>query len=403
MIAQEPRLCYDKGTESNGGISGMSTKVLFLSDGEMGIWADGKAEMLRSARMEKYMDTARDLENRNAWKYEGASAQFQQRVNPYEARRRVAESACRITAVAAWEGQMLYGLVTPDMGGLWLRPLEGDGKVESGWISERTFLPRDMYVQGSQIVLALDTPQKECHIALMQAGKARYRVITQGDTRDTAPFLSEDGRTLYYASAGYARNEDGVILAVGPSALLTLDMQSGRLEELFADDGTDYLRPKVSPAGQLYFIRRPYQQPRVKRLTLLDRVKNFGAFFKGVGRLFQFIGDPEGAAKRQSRIAGQRDEGQQQRMLEGALVDVTRLTDASTEDSDKGCVPDTWVLMRREADGSLTEVMKGVADYGFDGEALIYTDGRKIVRLEDGRKTVLHRAVFIPRIAVVRE
>lgn len=380
----------------------MDTKVLFLSDGEMAVYADGRARTLHSGRMQKYMDTARELENRNAWKYEGASAQFQHRENPYEAHRRMAENACRVTAVAPCGGQLLYALVTPDMGGLYLKPLEDDDAPESSWLSERTFLPRDMQVQGEQVVCALDTPQRECHIALLKAGQARYQVITQGDTQDTAPFLCADGRTLYYASAGYARNEDGVIVAKGPSALLKLDLRTGDLDAVYEDDATDYLRPKVGLDGALYFIRRPYEQPKGKRLTVVDRAKNVGAFFKGVGRLFQFIGDPEGAAKRQPRIAGQNDDAAQKRMLEGVLVDVTRAADASTEDADKGCVPDSWVLMRRDADGALSEIIKGVADYDFDGDALVYSDGRRIIRMENGKKTVLHKAVFIPRVAVVK-
>ena len=379
----------------------MSTKVLFLSDGEMAVYADGKARTLHSERMAKYMDTARELENRNAWKYEGASAQFQGRDNPYERHRRMAENACRVTAVAPCGDQLLYALVTPDMGGLYLKALDENG-AESNWLSERAFLPRDLHVQGDQVAAALDNPQGECHIALLDAGQARYRIITQGDTQDTAPFLCADGRTLYYASAGYARNEDGLILAKGPSALLKLDLKTGALDAVYEDDATDYLRPKIGPEGALYFIRRPYEQPKGKRLTLVDRAKNVGAFFKGVGRLFQFIGDPEGSAKRQPRVAGQRDDAAQKRMLEGVLVDVTRATDANTDDADKGCVPDSWVLLRREADGTLTEVVKGAADYDFDGNALVYSDGRKIIHLEEGKKTVLHKAVFIPRIAVCK-
>lgn len=379
----------------------MDTKVLFLSDGEMAVYADGGARTLHSERMAKYMDTARELENRNAWKYEGAGAQFQGRENPYEMHRRMAENACRVTAVAPCGDQLLYALVTPDMGGLYLKALDGDG-AEGNWLSERTFLPRDLHVQGDQVAAALDTPQRECHIALLNVGQARYRIITQGDTQDTAPFLCADGRTLYYASAGYARNEDGVILAKGPSALLKLDLKTGALDAVYEDDATDYLRPKIGPEGALYFIRRPYEQPKGKRLTLVERAKNVGAFFKGVGRLFQFMGDPEGTAKRQPRVAGQNDDAAQKRMLEGVMIDVTRASDANTDDADKGCVPDSWVLMRREADGSLTEVVKGVADYDFDGDALVYSDGRRIIRLENGRKTVLHKAVFIPRVVVCK-
>lgn len=380
----------------------MNAKVFFLSDDELAVWDAKGVRTLRSSRMQKYLDTARELENRNAWKYEGASAQFQQRVNPYEMQRRMAEGGCRVTAVAAYQGQLLYGLVTPDMGGLYLKDAERDAAAEGSWLSERTFLPRDLQVQGEQVVCALDTPQGESHIALMKAGQSRYRIITQGDTQDTAPFLCRDGRTLYYASAGYARNEEGLILAKGPSVLLRLDVESGALDEVYEDGEQDYLRPKVGPDGALYFIRRPYEQPRGKRLTVADRVKNVGAFFRGVGRMFQFIGDPEGTAKRKPHVAGQGGEAAQKRMLEGAMVELSRVTDADTGHEDKGCVPDSWVLMRREPDGALTEVVRGVADYDFDGDALIYSDGRRIIRLQEGGKAVLHRATFIPRIAVCR-
>lgn len=379
----------------------MDTKVLFLSDGEMSLYADGRVVALPSSRMQKYMDTARELENRNAWKYEGAGAKFQEQVNPYEMHRRMAESACRVMAVVPYAGEALYALVTPDMGGLYLRPLDATDDAEQSWLSERTFHPRDLQVQGEQIVCALNSPQGESHIAVMTAGKARYEIITQGDTQDTAPFLCKDGRTLYYASAGYARNEEGLILAKGPAALLQLDLRTGELTEVFVEDSADFLRPKVGPDGALYCIRRTYELPKGMRLSLVDRAKNIGAFFKGVGKLFQFIGDPEGAKKRQPRVAGHRDDAVQKRMLEGVWLDVSREKDAGTEDDGRGCVPENWVLMRREADGSLTEVVRGVADYDFDGDALVYSDGRRIIRLADGKKTVLHKAVFIPRLAVV--
>ncbi len=377
-------------------------KVLFLSDGEMSVWVEGAVRTLHSERMEKYMATARELENRNAWKYEGAGALYQGREHPYEPHRRMAESSCRVPAATECGGKLLYALATPVMGGLYLKDLDDDRAPESNWLSERAFHLSDMHLQGETLAMALNMAHGECHIALLPVGKARYEVVTQGATQDTAPFLCDDGRTLYYVSAGYARNEDGFILARGPSALLRLDVHSGDLTEVCAEDDTDYLRPKVGPDGLLYFIRRPWKEPAQKRLTLGDKIKNVGAFFKGVGRMFQFIGDPEGSAKRKPRIAGQKDDGQQKRMLEGVLVDVTRMSDATTADDEHGCVPDAWVLMRREPDGSLTELMKGVADYDFDGDALVYSDGRRIVRLQDGKKTVLHKAVFIPRIVVCK-
>lgn len=358
---------------------------------------DGQARRLHSERKALYVRTARSLEERNAWKYEGAGAKFQQQVNPYERRSHNAESDCQIRAVAPWKGQLLYALTTPEMGGLFVKDAADDDAPESNWLSEREFRPADLHVQGERVVLALESAMGQCHIAIMQGESPRYEVITQGDTQDSAPFLCRDGRTVYYVSAGWARDEEGMTLAKGPGALLRLDLRSGGLDEVAAEETADYLRPKQAPDGTLYVIRRPYKSPAAKRPGVIDRVKNIGAAFKGLGKLLQFMGDPEGTAKRTPRVAGQSAEAAQQRMLEGIMVDISRTGD---REDDEGCIPADWVLMRQAADGRFEEVLKGVADYDFDGDALICTDGQRIFRLEDGKKTVLHKAVFIPRIAV---
>lgn len=375
------------------------TKVMFLSDGEMMVYEGGKARRLHSARKEQYIRTARSLEQRNAWKYEGAGAQFQHQVNPYEQVSRAADTSCQVRAIAPWKGQVLYALTTPEIGGLYVKDGAEDDLPESSWLSERDFRPADLHVQGDTVALALDVGAGERHIATMKGESHRYEVITQGDTQDSAPFLCPDGRTLYYVSSGWARNEDGRPIAKGPSALLCLNLRTGDLEEVAAADDCDYLRPRQAPDGTLYVIRRPYKTDAPKRLSIVDRAKNIGAAFKGLGKLLQFMGDPEGAAKRAPRIAGQSAEAAQKRMLEGVMVDISRSGEA---DDDEGCIPTDWVLLRQTADGHFEEVLRGVADYDFDGDALIYSDGRRIIRLEDGKKNVLHKAVFIPRVTVCR-
>jgi len=371
-------------------------QLFFLSDGEMMVYDGNKARRLHSERKEQYIRTTRTLEERNAWKYEGAGAKFQGQMNPYEMHRRAAETECQIRALAVWQGKLLYALTTPEIGGLFVKEGTEDG-AESSWLTEREFRPTDLHVQGDQVVMALETALGERHIARMDADSVRYEILTQGDTQDSAPFLCPDGRTVYLSSAGWARNENGMLIAKGPAALLQLDLRTGDMEEVVSDDGFDYLRPKQGPDGTLYVIRRPYKNDSSKRPGLIDKAKNIGAAFKGLGKLLQAIGDPEGTAKRTPRVAGRSTEAAQKRMLEGILVDISRGGEGSEEE---GCIPADWVLLRQAPDGHFEDVLKGVADYDFDGDALVYSDGRRIVRLEDGRKNVLHKAVFIPRIAV---
>lgn len=378
----------------------MTNRILFLSDGEMMVYEAGKARRLHSARKALYIRTAHSLEERNAWKYEGAGAKFQHQVNPYEHRSRSAEADCQIQAIAPWKGQLLYALTTPEIGGLFVKDVADDDAPESNWLSEREFRPMDLHVQGDRVAIALQSALGERHIAVMQENTHRYEIITQGDTQDSAPFLSPDGRHLYMTSAGWARSEEGHPLAKGPASLLRLDLRGGELEEIAADDAFDYLRPKVAPDGTLYVIRRPYKSGLPKRLTLGERMKNIGAAFKGLGKLLQMMGDPEGTAKRSTRTASRGGEVVQQRMLEDAMVDISVGIAAAADE--EGCIPADWLLMRQTPDGHFEEVHKGVADYDFDGDALIFTDGRRIIRLAEGKKTVLHKAIFIPRIAVCK-
>lgn len=376
-------------------------RMIFLSDGEMMLWEDGRVSALHSERKTLYIRTTRNLEERNAWKYEGAGAKFQGQANPYERMSRMADTVCELRAVAPWQDQLLYALCTPEMGGLYLKPLDDDDAPESNWLSERGFQPVDLQVQGEQVVLAADMGAGERHIVLMKGGSSRYEVITQGDTQDSAPFLCPGGRTIYYASAGWARDENGHPIAKGPSAVLRLDLRSGDLTEVAASEEFDYLRPRQGPDGALYVIRRSRKADGPRRLGLVDRAKNIGAAFKGLGTLLRFIGDPEGAARRTPRVAGQSAEASQKRMLDGMLLEISAAGKNNAEE-EAGVVPSDWVLLRQSPDGAFEEVCKAVADYDFDGDALVCTDGRRIFRLSEGRKTVLHKAVFIPRVVIMK-
>ena len=377
----------------------MSGKIVYLNDGEMGVITGGGASALTSQRMAQYQRTLRQLEEQHAWKTSGAGAQFMGETNPYAGADEQGE-ACRVTALTGLHGQLLYALSTPEMGGLYLKDPLDDEAQEGNWYSDRGFFVRDMDAHDGQIALALDSVRGECHIALMEEGRPSYRVITQGDTVDAAPWLSRRERdVLYYASVGNGRNEDGMILAQGPSAILRLNLASGELTELMADDRTDYLRPREAPDGALYFIRRPYQQKGNRPLSLGERAKNVGAFLRGVGMFFRAIADPKGAANSKPVLSGGAKAVHQSRTLEGQTLDVSLPADPAEQD--KGCVPDSWVLMRRNADGTLAEVVRGVADYAFDGDALVYSDGRRIFRLREGRKEKLCQGIFLSRVAVL--
>lgn len=377
----------------------MGGQILFLDEKRMGIFSDGKCRMLTSRREEEYRDTLRELERKNEWKTTGTGAKFMKQHNPYAGASEWAH--CSIPALAGVNGQILYAMITREAGRLYVKDASDDEAMEGYRYGEKNFWVTDMDAVGDRIACAANDVQGEYHIAMLEEGRPGYRWLTSGDTVDAAPWISRLENVLYYASAGLARDEEGSVLAKGPSSVQKLSLSCGTLEEICAADDTDYLRPKEGPDGALYMIVRPYKQPARRRPTVAERVKNTGNFFKAMGALAKVItgtADADQMLKQQAN--GNSGTAVQTRTLNGWRVEITAGQDASEE---QGWAPDSWVLMRRGSDGTLTEVRRGVADYAFDGERLIYTDGRRIYAMEDGKRVLLHKGAFISRLAVMQQ
>ena len=59
---------------------------------------------------------------------------------------------------------------------------------------------------------------------------------------------------------------------------------------------------------------------------------------------------------------------------------------------------------REIAEDMLLHIKLDQTGFGaFDGERLIYTDGRRIYAMEDGKRVLLHKGAFISRLAVMQQ
>lgn len=377
----------------------MAKCILFLSDGQLAVYHNNSAQLLTSQRQQKYEETLRALEEKYEWKTSGAGAQFMEQHNPYANRSQL--DLCRITALTHCQGQLLYALSAQESGGLYSKDPFDATATEGLRFSDRSFTAHDLDAHGDLIVCAVDTIRGERHLALFEEGEAGYRILTQGDTEDSAPFLSRREEAVYYASCGYARDDSGALLAKGPSSLLKLNLSTGDLKELFEDAAFDYLRPKEGPDGALYYIRRPYAPPKPERRNLLNKIQDVGSVLKGMGRFFKAMSGkaPTPAAAASSDVKAMT----QKRMLDGAWLDISQSEIASDASIESGCVPADWILFRCAPGNEPEMIQKGVADYDFDGDSLVYSDGRRIFSVCNGQRTLLHRAVFIPRISVIPE
>ena len=373
----------------------MSGSIIIVCDDQLARVENGRIVALTSQREQQYRQALRELENKYEWKTSGAGAQFMKQTNPY--RNKAEYSQCRINALTAFGGKLLYAISTPESGYLYLKDCGDDTAPEGYRYGEKGLDIIDLSARGDKFAFSAHDARGEYHIALMEEGRAGYRWITSGDTYDTSPAFSMDGKVIFYESSGLARSEEGYVAAQAPAEIIRLDLATGALEELCASTEYDYIRPKMAPDGGLYMIKKPYKLPERPRLTLADRLRNIGNFFRGLGNIVRMLGNTDSIDRKAEKYMGA-GTAVQTRMLNGVAVSVSEKADEKVE---RGWAPDDWVLVRRNDDGSFTEIQKGVADYDFDGEAIIYTDGRRVFRYENGRREKLCKGVFIPRIAVI--
>jgi len=87
--------------------------------------------------------------------------------------------------------------------------------------------------------------------------------VTGGDTVDSAPaWIPGEPKQLLFQSSGLARNEQGYVVAQGHASIQLLDMETGTISPVLDGLRFDYLKPRVCPAGNLMFIRRPFEAPQ---------------------------------------------------------------------------------------------------------------------------------------------
>lgn len=374
----------------------MAGSVIIICDDQLARVKDGRIISLTSQREQQYRQALRELETKYEWKTSGAGAQFMKQTNPYKGATEY--SRCRLNALAGLDGKLLYSISTPESGYLYLKDCEDDAAPEGHRYGERGLDITDLSACGGKIAFSAHDARGEYHIALMEEGRAGYRWVTSGDTYDAAPAFSRDGKSIFFESSGLARGDEGYVTAKAPAEIMKLDLAAGTLEEICADPEHDYIRPRMAPDGGLYMIKKPYKTPEIPRISVADRIRNIGNFFRGLGNIVRALGNTDSIDRKLDKYAGA-GTAVRTRILNGVAVSVAEKPD---EKDERGWAPDDWVLVRRSDDGGFTEILKGVADYDFDGGAIIYTDGRRVFRYENGRREKLCKGAFIPRIAVIK-
>ncbi len=382
----------------------MREQIAYIARGDMGIIKNGKADSLPSQRLIQYERILRSLEERHAWKTEGAGAQFMGRHNPYAG---LSDQKGRVTALAASGGQLIYAAATGESGGIFRKDPGAAAAQEGLLFSGASFFIDDLDARDGVIAASLYQPRGECHIAVFTEGKAGYDLLTEGDTLDRHPFLRPNAEAIFYSSAGYARDEQNRVLGVGPYGVYKLFPESGRVEEVFADPALNCLKYRETVQGDRYMMVRPYRQSASGtsfKDMLLGPARLLQAF-GGFLNLFsmRYGGKPinsSGAAPAQAKEKSQRE-----LFIEGNLVEADRNLKENQRrgEANPGIVSGDWRLARLRDDGTLETVRRGVLDYALlPSGGFVYTNGKYVVACDAaGGETALLKDELVTRLAVL--
>lgn len=363
---------------SDRGLAFLSNGVLFFRE------RGGQLQQLHSPYVDEALERRAQARERHSWK-EGTSFN----IAAGGGRRSYDAGSTPIPVTSAAfdaSGNLLYFLKNDSVGGLFCR--EAASGKELRVVFRQNLLLNDLAPspEGDLLAASTELAGGVCNIAIFKSDGNSYREVTGGDTVDSASaWLPGSPKWLLFQSSGLARNEEGHIVAQGPASIQRLDMEKGTVTPILEDAAYDYIKPRVSPAGNLLFIRRPYQAPRYgagAMLTdtlflpfrLLRAVFHYLNFFS-----MMYSRKPLTSANGPAVQADIKDI-----LLQGRRIDAEKaLRNARPVQGVPSLVPDTWRLVSRDQQGAERVLATNVASYDIcpDG-TIVYSNGRGVFVLD---------------------
>ncbi len=375
-------------------------KLLYTDAKAVYLTENGKSIELPSYRVQQYQQTIDEIQQNKAWKTSGRGAQFMGMAESQE--RRTADAV--FCGLAAYKDEFLYTLQLDASGGMFRRSFSEKAEMEGHICSGNDIRLGEIASSGDDLAACVRYPNGRSHIALFKLPSSVYEEVTDGDSCETSPSWSPDGRLLYFSTAGIARN-GGELLAYSPRAAASYNVNTERMEILLEDEKLDFLAPKEDAQGNLYFIRQPYHPLNEKKTTSIWGifkevllfpfwlVKALIGFLNAFSVLFGGKPMPEGGTRTDIKS---KQKSEKELFFEGRILEAekNRKENKKFGDPYDGIMSRNRVLVRRAPDGTEEILAKAVLDYALcaDG-SVVYSNGSHILhRTADGSTQDLGKA-----------
>ncbi|MGN0805179.1 MAG: hypothetical protein ACI4MS_07325 [Candidatus Coproplasma sp.] len=365
----------------------------YYSDGQNICSYDGeRSAIYPSERIESYKANAESISRKAEWKHSGEGAIF--RGDTSYSRESAREINGEVSGVyPVGEDKIIYTYKVCDASGIYVKNLADKKLSESHVINSGNLVFGTGMADGQNDRFAVSVQRNwlNADIAVFDLKTSDYKLLTDGDTFDTDPFIStEEEGIIYFASRGVGRDAHGEFAEFAPSVICRLDTNKMTVEEVASDAKFSYFKP-VLHKGKLYAIKAPSKSEKGEN--------GFISFLLFPWRILQAIANlinifvhamtGKSASGNGSNPTAGRDYDSRKIEIEGSLIDIEKQKkkNASKKDSDFGIIPDSWQVVEVSS-GEV--IVKGVCDFDIaeDG-TFIATNGRRIFAVNDGKRTKL--------------
>ncbi len=387
----------------------MNLKLAYLSRGRLYFkLGDLAARQIDSQFGQDIVSRTVQRQQRNEWKTQSANNPFSGAMlwgmdQNDPSRLRVAIGA---VGGGTRDGELLFALETDAVGGLFA--YDWDKGEEKRLFHREALHVRDIDVHPDShlIVCARHYQNGTANIAVVRGNDLQS--VTEGDSIDEAPsWIPGAGKQLVFQSAGIGRNQQGYAVGSGPFAIQRLDLQTGALTTVLESPSHDYLQPHMDAAGNLYFIRRPYEVGR-QPYTVVKALQDVVLFpLRLLRAIFHWLNFMSLVYSRKplTTAAGPKVEGDDAKtlILRGRVVDAEKALREGAQNEAPALVPPTWELVKLDPSGAERVLAKGVVAFDLDrSDDIVYTNGTAAYGIDpNGHSQMLFKGKLIENLIVV--
>ncbi len=384
-------------TGKQAGPSPKDYKLGYLTRGKLFYKHDASPPgQIQSRFGQKIIDRTIEMGQKNEWKTKDSGSLFGggRLWGVDKANVEVVRVNITCAAQGLEEDEVYFILESDTTGGLFLYDCRNN--EERRLFHKENFHAKDLDIhpETGELLCSQYYPNGTANVVLIDKKGGNSSQISEGDSIDEAPsWMPGEERRVLFQTSGVARNADGWSIGRGAASIQALDLDNNRLTPVLENPQYDYLQPRISPDGYMYYIRRPYETPRYSPNTFIG---DFFLFpFRLIRAVFHYLNFFSLVyTKKPLKTAGGpevREEDLKDIVLKGKRIDAEKaLRKGIGGKGVPSLVPPSWTLVKRDSNGREEVVARSVVSFSIrkDG-AIVYTNGCGVFLLDDQKRSRL--------------